>query len=104
FLFAQFCHHYSFGYNHPDRVPDPLACNVRGRPVHWLEEASLRLGIDASRGRDAHAPDQLGGEVGEDVAEEVARDDDLELRGVAHQLHGGGVDIEMTRLDVRVLL
>src|SRR5713101_2206283 len=54
------------------------------------------------RVHDALAADQLGGEVAEDVAEEVARDDDVELARVLHQLHGGGVDEEMAGLDGRM--
>ena len=35
---------------------------------------------------------------GEDVPEDVAGDDDVKLAGIADQLHGGVVHIEMVRV------
>ena len=45
--------------------------------------------------------DQLGPEVTDDVAEEVAGHDDVELRGIADDLHGQRVDIQVARVDLR---
>ena len=42
-------------------------------------------------------------EVGDDVAEQVVGDDDLELRRVLHHQHRERVDVEVRRLDVGIL-
>src|SRR5581483_6450546 len=41
--------------------------------------------------------------VGQDVAEHVAGDDDVELARVAHELHRGVVDVHVRELDVAVV-
>ena len=67
-----------------------------------LEQAATGLRVDVGGRRDAHASHELGGEVAEDVAEKVARDDDFELTRVFHELHGGRIDEEMACLDGRM--
>src|SRR5207248_11299901 len=87
----------------PDRVHQAFAGDVRRGAVNRLEEAASGLWVDVSGRRDAHPADQLRGEVAEDVAEQVAGDDDVELAWVPDQLHGGRIDEEMAGLDFRVL-
>ena len=58
--------------------------------------------MDIARGGEAQSTDELGGEVADDVAEEVAGDNDVELAGVADQFHGEGVDEEVAGVDVGV--
>src|SRR3989475_12207524 len=104
FRVTQVSNHHRCAQNRPDRVDDATAGDVGRGPMHGLEQAPFRLGVDVAGGCDAHPADQLRGQVGQDVAEEVAGDDDVELRRVAHQLHRGRVHIEVTGLDVGTLL
>ena len=71
----------------------PCTGSNRPRPVR---------GIDVGGRGDAHAADELGGQVGEDVAEQVARDDDVELGWVLDQLHRRSVDKKVPGLDLRM--
>src|SRR5581483_4574676 len=75
--------HHSPAENGPQRVDHALAGEVGRAAVDGLVEAEAGLGVDVGAGRDAHAADQHRGEVGQDVAEQVAGDDDLELARVA---------------------
>ena len=70
--------------------------------VERLAPAGLGIGR-AERGRGQHAERarQHGGLVGKHVAEQVVGDDDVELLGVAHQLHGAVVGEDVLELDVR---
>ena len=66
-------------------VRDALAGDVRRRAVHGLEHARhVGARSDVRAGRHAHAALDGGREVGEDVAEEVRCDDDVEAAGIAH--------------------
>src|SRR5207248_6749368 len=82
---TQVSHHHRSAENGADRVHDAAARDVRRGAVHRLEETAFGLGIDVARGRYAHPADELSREVGQDVAEEVAGDDDVELRRIADQ-------------------
>ena len=64
---------------------------------------TLAVGIERGRGEHAQRPRQHGGHVGQDVAEHVARHQDIELLGRPHQLHRGVVDVEMVEPYVRVV-
>ena len=50
---------------------------------------------DLGAGRHAHAADQARPEVGQDVAEHVLHDQDVELPGFSHQVERRGVDVVM---------
>ena len=69
------------------RVGDALAGDVRRRAVHGFEDR--RVGADVRARRQAQAADQAGAQVGDDVAEQVGGDDDVELLRLHHQLHAG---------------
>ena len=56
--------------------------------------------MQVARRRHPEAALELRAEVGDDVAEHVVRDDDLELAGVLHELHRQRVDVEVRGLDV----
>src|SRR5579883_2596705 len=47
---------------------------------------------DGAGGGEAEAAGELRGEVANDVAEEIVGDDDVELAGLADELHGQCVD------------
>src|SRR3546814_18420562 len=46
---------------------------------------------------------QHGGAVRQDVAEQVVGDDDVELLGLAHELHGAVVGVHVGQLDSGIL-
>ena len=52
--------------------------------------------------RHAHAADERGGEIREDVPEHVLRHHHVELPRPAHQIEGGGVDVVVRGLEVRM--
>ncbi len=60
----------------------------------------------ADIGRRGHAQttDQASGQIRQDVPEQVHREDDVEVLGLDHHLHRGGVDDHVGELDLRVLL
>src|SRR5205809_288754 len=71
--------HHSPGQYCTQRVDDPLSCNIRGAAVDRLEEAPPGLRVEVGRGGETHPADQRRGQVAQDVAEQVAGHDDLEL-------------------------
>ena len=75
----------------PDRVGDALAGDVRGRAVHRLEQRrEVALRVDVAGRRDADGAGAGGPEVGEDVAEQVRGDDDVEpVRDAARNAPSG---------------
>src|SRR5260370_5826503 len=67
-------------------------------------DGGVKLAVvrDAQRGRGQHsqASSEHGRQVREDVAEDVAGDDDVELPGFADQLHGAVVCVHVAKLDI----
>ena len=62
-----------------DRIGDALAGDVRRGAVHRLERRrKIALGIDVGRRRDADRAADGRTEIGQDVAEQVRADDDVE--------------------------
>jgi hypothetical protein len=59
-------------------------------------------GGQACRRKHADGSSHLAGLVGQDVPEDIARDDNVELLGFSHQLHGGVVNIEVVQLNFRI--
>ena len=78
------------------------AGDVGSRAVDGLEQAGAAVGQGGRRGQPDAAGDRSG-EVGEDVAEQVLGDHDVELRGTLDQAHGHGVDQLVLELDLGVL-
>ena len=68
----------------------PLPAMSGAEPCTASKIAAFVADIRARR--RAEAADQPGHQVGQDVAEQVGRDDHVELPRVQHQLHGAGVD------------
>ena len=70
--------------------------------MNRLVHAKLRIG---KRGRRQHAygAGDAGSLVGQDVAKQVAGQNNVELAGVEHQLHGAVVNVEVIGLDVGIL-
>jgi len=44
---------------------------------------------------------QSGGEIGDDIAEHIICDDDVEAARIAHHLHAERVDVHVLRFDLR---
>src|SRR5882724_8680664 len=59
--------------------------------------------MDVAGGGEAEAAGELCAKVADDVAEEIAGHDDIELPGIADDLHRQGIDVEMTGIDLRIL-
>src|SRR5882672_1351963 len=59
--------------------------------------------MDVAGGGEAEAAGELCAQVADDVPKEIAGHDDIELPGIADDLHRQRVDVEMTGIDLRVL-
>src|SRR5690606_6287716 len=69
--------------------------------VHGLEHARVGAGgVDIAAGRQADTTADGGGQVGDDVAEQVVGDDHVEAARVVDHVDGGGVDVLVGDLDV----
>ena len=82
-----------------DRIGDALAGDVGRRAVHRLEQRrEFALGVDVAGRRDADGAGAGRAEVGQDVAEQVGRDDHVEAVGMQHELGGEDVDVVLVPL------
>ncbi len=73
--------------------------------MHRLEHRRVGTGgVDVSAGRQSNATAYRGGQVGDDVAEQVVGDDHVEAAGIGDQMDGGGVDVLIGHLDAGILL
>ena len=63
----------------------------------------VALGIDVGRRRDADRAADRGPEIGQDVAEQIRADDDVEPVGMLHEMRGQDVDVVLVGADVRIL-
>ncbi len=77
--------HHGGGPDLANGVGDAFTGDVRGGAMDGLEEAGgeLAFGVDVAAGCDADGSGTGRSEVGEDIAEEVAGDDDVEPVGGA---------------------
>ena len=106
---AEVLEHQRRAPDRPDRVRDPASGDVGRGAVHGLEDTgAARAGGDAGARRHPHPALELRGDVGEDVAEEVRRDDDVEAERIADHPRGERVDedalvahVRMRRRDLR---
>lgn len=79
-----------------DGVCDPRPAMSGADPMDQGAYLSPRLALGQRR-----APGDPGGDVAEDVPEEVRRDDDVEPLGFRHQVVAGSVDEHIVEGDVR---
>src|SRR2546427_659727 len=75
-----------------DRTRDTFAGVLRRTAVDRLEHRDLAR-VDVPRRRGTETASERGAQVREDVAEEIRRDDDIELLGLEDHPHRGGVDV-----------
>ena len=93
-VLAEMIEHHGTGPDLADRIGDALAGDVGGGAVHRLEHGGeLAGGVDVPAGGQSDAAADRGGEVGEDVAEQVVGDDHVEAARVVDQVDGGGIDV-----------
>ena len=101
FRFAELVEHHADGVDGGDRVDLAGAGVFRRAAAHRLEHAEPPVGVDVAAGGDAHAALDDAGEVGDDVAEHVRRDDHVVELGVLHHPHAAGVDVVVVGLRCR---
>ena len=101
-VLADVAQHQHAGEDHRHRVGDVLAGDVRRRAVHRLEHRALFADVGA--GRHAEAADEAGGEIGDDVAEEVRQQQAVKGLRLDHQFHAQRVDDPGVALNARVVL
>src|SRR4029079_5900239 len=76
------------------RFDGSLATVVGGGAADRLEHRHA-LGVDVASGRDAHAALHRGGEVGEDVADNVVRHHEVAPAWILQEVDAGGVDVDV---------
>ena len=94
--------HHGGGEDGAERVGFAGAGDVGGGAVDGLVEVDLAA--DGGRRQHAERAGDDAGLVGEDVAEEVFGEHDVEVARDVHQVHGHGVDELMLDGDVGVVL
>jgi len=83
------------------RVGDALAGDVGCTAVNRFEHRRIRPGgVDIAAGRQPDSATYRRCEIGDDVAEQVVGDDDIESSRVGHHEDGGGVDVLVADLNV----
>src|SRR5262249_27494199 len=93
--------HQACGEDGADGVGDAFAGDVGGGAVDRLEHAGMgAFGVEVGAGGQPEAAGDDGGQVGEDIAEEVAGHDYVEGFRPADQVHGGGVHEQGARFPI----
>jgi len=98
---AEKVEHHSSSKDRAERVRNSLPGDVGGRAVDGLEKRGAS-GMDVAGGGEAESAGEFGGQVADDVAEEIVGDDDVELAGIANEFHGESVDVEVAGFDVGI--
>ena len=86
---AHVCQHHRGSENQRKRVRDSLAGDVGSRTMNRFEYG--RILPDVRTGSHPKASDQPGDFIGENVAKQIRRDDDIELPRIQNELHGAGI-------------
>src|SRR5699024_9562527 len=87
-----------------DRIGRALPGDVGGGAVNGFEHGRVSAGgVDVAGRRGPDAPGHRGGQVGDDVTEEVVGDDHVEPGRVGDHVDGRGIDVAVVHLDVREL-
>ena len=102
---AEVIEHQRAGPDRADRIRNALARDVGRRSMYRLEHRRVApLGIDISARRDAEAARNGGAEVGQDVAEQVRRDDHVDAAGIRDHPRDQRVDVILAPRHRRVVL
>ena len=86
----------------PERVCDPLPCDVGRTAVNRLKETRARP--DRRRRHETDRAADHRRLIRENITEEIARHDDIELCRAHGKLHGAVIDVEMIELHIRIVL
>ena len=81
------------GEDYAKRICDSLAGYVWSRAMDGFIESNFAT--DAGGRQQAQGSNDSSGLIGEDVAEHIFREDDIEICGALDEQHCGGVDILM---------
>ena len=86
------------GHDGRRRIGLALPCDVGSRTMHWLEHRRVRSRrIDISAGRQPDSSTDGSSDVGQDVAEQVVCDDNVESIGVGDEEHRRCIDVLVVR-------
>src|SRR5262245_55347474 len=97
---AQPVEHHGGRQQHGGGIGQALSHDVGGGAVAGLEHGVAVT--DVGRGRHAHATDQAGGEVRQNVAEHVFRHQHIEVPRPAQERRRAGVDVDVLAADAVV--
>ena len=101
-LLAEMLQHHRAGPDHADRIGDALPRDIGRRAVHRLEHRrEIAVRIDVARRRDADGAGAGRAEIGEDVAEQIGADHDVEPVRMQHEIRGEDVDVVLVPLHLR---
>ena len=88
--------------NRAEGIGNILPRNRRRGTMNRLEHRNVSGTQIAARGHPQAAL-QSRSKIGDDVAEHVVGDDDIEPARIAHHLHAERVHVHVLRLDLRIL-
>ena len=104
-LLAEMLQHHRARPDHADRVGDALPGDIGRRAVHRLEHRrEIAFRIDVARRRDADGAGAGRTEIGEDIAEQIRADHDVEPVRMQHEVRGENVDVVLVPLHLRIIL
>ena len=101
--FAEKIEEHLTGADGGEGIDDVFAGVFGGASADGFEHAGA-LRVEVAAGGDAHAALDHGAEIGDDIAEHVIGDDDIEPFGVFDEPHGGGVDVGIIAGDIGKIL
>ena len=92
------------GHDRRGGIGDALARDVGRAAMHGFEHRRIRpRRIDIAAGRQPDAAGHRGGEIGDDVAEQIVGHDDVEPARISNHVDSGGVDVLVSDLDVGIV-
>ena len=101
---AELLEHHADRVDRSDGVDLARAGVFGGAAAHRLEHAHPAwVGIDVAARRDAHAALHHAGQIGNDVAEHIGRDNHVVILGILHDPHATGVDVVVVGFDVGIV-
>jgi len=96
--------HHGGGHDGGQRICNSFARDIWRRPVYGFEHGGIALaGVDVRTGGQADAAGDNGGDVAQDITEQVRGDDDIEGLGASNEVHGCSVDEQRFGLDAGVI-
>src|SRR5882724_2574052 len=104
FPFTEMIKQQSYRQHRRSRIGDALTGNIRGAAMYWFEHAWVTAShIQIAASGKANTPGDGSGQVGQDVAKQVVRDDHIKPSRVGHHVNGGRVHMLISHHDIGVL-